>query len=425
MLEFSADGRRLLVVSRDGAHLWEVSTARELTVLAPSKGYVYNLLSAKFSPDGRRLVTAAEYASHGPDKQTEPTIQIWDVANGESLVALPGPREGVSAEFSPDGQSVLVVTRNRVTPDLTRNEEIAQLLDSTSGTEIATLQAAGKFQICRFSPDGRRVLTATGGLFGGKTEICLWDGLTGKEITGTRQKFRDDSGEIFAVFSGDSRYFANADSNSFPTKPGIKVWDAVTGKLVATLGEDGDHITALEFNSDGRLLLSVVAGSESSGPAPAKPSDRNRHYARVWDVASTNDPVTLREQGAGTLTALFNPKGDRVLNHLDRAARIWDSSTGTQVCLLTGHAGRIDLAAFSPDGRLAVTTSRDRTARVWDAETGREIATLKGFAGQARAATFSPDGRWLAILYDGWEGSVVRLWPFYRLTEVSDQSSVR
>jgi hypothetical protein len=37
------------------------------------------------------------------------------------------------------------------------------------------------------------------------------------------------------------------------------------------------------------------------------------------------------------------------------------------VAELTGHAGTVNSAAFSPDGARVVTASADGTARVWDA----------------------------------------------------------
>jgi len=43
--------------------------------------------------------------------------------------------------------------------------------------------------------------------------------------------------------------------------------------------------------------------------------------------------------------------------------------------LLKGHSAPVVRAAFSGDGKPAVTASRDKTARIWDAESGKEIAT--------------------------------------------------
>ena len=61
--------------------------------------------------------------------------------------------------------------------------------------------------------------------------------------------------------------------------------------------------------------------------------------------------------------------------------------------ILSGHAGRVNSAAFSPDGQRIVTASWDKTARVWEAATGQQLAVLSGHEGWLHSAVFSPDGR--------------------------------
>ncbi len=71
---------------------------------------------------------------------------------------------------------------------------------------------------------------------------------------------------------------------------------------------------------------------------------------------------------------------------------MWQARTGALVATLSGHTGRINGVAFSPDSRLVVTASEDQTARVWDARTGEQLAVLSGHTGAVRNAVFSPDG---------------------------------
>ena len=47
-----------------------------------------------------------------------------------------------------------------------------------------------------------------------------------------------------------------------------------------------------------------------------------------------------------------------------------------QLAVLSGHAGFVTSAAYSPDGTRIVTASDDKTARIWDARTGAQLAVL-------------------------------------------------
>ena len=65
---FSPDGKRIVTASRDKtARIWDAATGKPIG--EPLKGHEDAVHSAAFSPDGKRIVTASE------DK----TARIWDV----------------------------------------------------------------------------------------------------------------------------------------------------------------------------------------------------------------------------------------------------------------------------------------------------------------------------------------------------------
>ncbi len=102
----------------------------------------------------------------------------------------------------------------------------------------------------------------------------------------------------------------------------------------------------------------------------------------------------------------FSLDGERVVSVGPYgAAWIWNADApdcGHSVLLL-GHEDDVRTGAFSPDGRLVVTTSDDDTVRVWDATTGQQRTQLN-LPGPSSpptdyttSAEFSPDGKSLAI----------------------------
>lgn len=66
-----------------------------------------------------------------------------------------------------------------------------------------------------------------------------------------------------------------------------------------------------------------------------------------------------------------------------------------------------DRVSFSPDGKLAVTTSYDHTARLRDVQTGAVVQTIRGHTGWVTGASISPDGS--RLVTDGADGTE-RLW---------------
>jgi WD40 repeat protein len=71
------------------------------------------------------------------------------------------------------------------------------------------------------------------------------------------------------------------------------------------------------------------------------------------------------------------------------------------------HAGEVNSAQFSPDGRWLVTASKDYTARLWDGTTGQAVGEPMKHEGVVKSAQFSPDGRRVVTAS---EDNTARLW---------------
>jgi hypothetical protein len=73
--------------------------------------------------------------------------------------------------------------------------------------------------------------------------------------------------------------------------------------------------------------------------------------------------------------AAFSPDGRLVVTtSMDNTARVWDATTGQPAGVPMPHQGQIYRAAFSPNGRFVVTASTDKTARVWNVLLGSDSA---------------------------------------------------
>uniref|UniRef100_UPI0039C5B150 AAA-like domain-containing protein n=1 Tax=Calothrix sp. CCY 0018 TaxID=3103864 RepID=UPI0039C5B150 len=150
---FSDDGKRILTASWDNtARIWDTQ-GKELAVL---KGHTERVISAVFSDDGKRILTAS----------WDNTARIWDT-QGKELAVLKGHTERViSAVFSDDGKRILTASWDNT----------ARIWD-TQGKELAVLKGHTERVISAvFSDDGKRILTASW-----DNTARIWD-TQGKEL---------------------------------------------------------------------------------------------------------------------------------------------------------------------------------------------------------------------------------------------------
>ncbi|KAE8390287.1 hypothetical protein BDV23DRAFT_183579 [Aspergillus alliaceus] len=88
-----------------------------------------------------------------------------------------------------------------------------------------------------------------------------------------------------------------------------------------------------------------------------------------------------------------------------KGGNLWSPSLQT----LEGHSGSVPSVAFSPDGQTLASGSADRAIKVWDAKTGTELQTLKGHrhSGSVQSVAFSPDGQTLVL---GFDNATIKIW---------------
>ena len=139
---FSPDGTRVVTAGTDRtAKVWDAAT--ETTPLT-LKGHTAAVLSASFSPDGTRIVTG------GADK----TAKVWDARTGTN----PARAQGALGHG---------VERRRSAPTARRSSPEARTRRRRSGTRgpaTTLLELKGDSAPVRsasFSPDGSRIVTGS------------------------------------------------------------------------------------------------------------------------------------------------------------------------------------------------------------------------------------------------------------------------
>ena len=284
---FSPDGRLMVhsgvFDSARGRRLWTF----------PEHKSVINCSS--FSPDGRRLVTG--------DNKGE--VWIWDVQTGQPTSGrLSHPGRTTVVAFSPDNRWVAIGYS-----DYHDNAGV-QVRDAATGQPLATpIQLRGFVSHVCFSADSENVLTACTNPPKEERAAQLWNWRTGHQVI---PALRHNDGVPYAEFSPDGRRILTA---SFDKT--ARVWDAKTGQPVgpplqhhrqvqhATFSPKGDLI--LTACNDGTVQLWQTASGEAIGPpfqhlgavwrARFNPNGRqivsasDDRTARLWQIAYTDRPI--------------------------------------------------------------------------------------------------------------------------------------
>lgn len=232
---FSPDGRLIVTASADRtAQVWEASTGEAQLRLERHGGWVS---TAQFSPDGRQIVTASDDA----------TSRVWDARSGGVLRELMGHGARVlSAEFSRDGQQIVTACM----------DGIARVLDAKTGKMLGELQGHGALVLtAQFSLDGTRILTASG-----DRTARIWDTSNGKVLL----EFKGHSGQVSsAQFSSDGTRIVTASADR-----SARLWDGATGKLLREFTGHGARLSSARFSPDGTR---IITASED-------------FTARLWDL---------------------------------------------------------------------------------------------------------------------------------------------
>jgi WD40 repeat protein len=252
-LTFTEDGRGVLAATERGIRGWDdQSVGATLNLhLNVARRVEYPLQYVAFSPN-RRL-----YA--GPTVEDPSAVRIWEVPSGREVATLRGHRGRVrTLAFSPDGRRLASAARNAV-PGATPPKQI------TNELIIWTLPADGAapgrldlpcnvpVQCLAFGPDGRQLaagdlVVETAALKDGR--LSVWDVESGNLL----RRWAAHAGTVQCVaFDATGSRLASAGRLNDQS---VRLWDAAQGRLLHDL-RGPVAPTCVAFSQDGTRLAAV------------------------------------------------------------------------------------------------------------------------------------------------------------------------
>lgn len=351
--------------------VWNLATKALVTTTAETVDGPDEYFRSHFAGFGPQYLTLYKEARRRVVRQVAVTDPV-------SLATRPpvalGADDDKVYDISPDGRTLLV-----------QNVHAApRLVDVATGRTVHQLDGHERVVTCgAFSPDGKRVVTATAwnrpavdrslgtDQFPGRpTEIVLWDAGTGKRTA----RFADQTGlDIASVgFSPDGKYVAALTAppavNGRPGDGGGRL--VLWGTLPAAVAGGGATATAAAGHSPGADAWGEVRVSPGRMPADdftVSPDGREvvfhgvNAHPHVYDVAAGRVTREYLASGAGSATVSFAPDGITVAAaRLSDGLTLHDRRTGRVVDRPVPAGGRLMVltAHYLPDGKLAAVCYR-------------------------------------------------------------------
>jgi WD40 repeat protein len=301
--------------------------------------------------------------SIAPDNVTG--LQIgWSVELDDGQIA--------ALAFSPDSRVMAVSGQSTV-----------YLIDrATEGDVLARYDFGGPAQRLTFSPDGGVLGAASGSA--ANPIVRLWDIASGSALESWNERFEEAN---TLAFSPDQVMVATGYEDGT-----VKLWNSSTRQVTVELsGPEG--VYDLGFSPEGDRL--AVSGQFSEA------------LLTIWDL--DGNPVgafsPLGLVAGPVASPLLSPDW-KTLAWISRGTVVLIDSDSEEELHRFSHEDFVQGVAFSPDGRLLVTSAMQTIAggfqpvvQIWDTQTGEAIHILVLDAMPTRLV-FSPDGTLLAMAVD-------------------------
>jgi WD40 repeat protein len=218
--------RMILTSSGDDLHLWDAASG---ILKSAFKGHTDQVLSCRFFPDGKTIVSASR----------DETLKVWDVASGCLVRTMAGHTSWVwGVDVSPDNTRILSASW-----DSTSGDSTWKLWNSRTGKLQHTGQMDGFSYCCPCPPNESLLLVGCG------MSLRLHDSTTYQlqhVLTGHRDLVMSCS------FAPDGATILSGSNDRT-----MKLWSTTTGQCLHTLAGHSSYVRSCSFSPSGHAIYST------------------------------------------------------------------------------------------------------------------------------------------------------------------------
>ncbi len=325
------------------------------------QGHTQPIRSLAITPDGQIL------ASSSDDK----TIKLWQLATGQELCKLRGHSKSVcSIAISADGQ-ILASGSEDKTIKLWRLTQALQIGMITLGNWLSG--DSGCVYSIAMTADGQMLVSLSS-----SGTVQLWNLKTGQEI----HRLKGDTSWIHAIaISPDGQILAGASGDT------IKLWHLRTGRSLPILKGHTSWVRTLAMTPDSQILAS---GSDDA-------------TIKLWDLKTRRELCTLTGHTRPVYALAFSPACTGTQTPDEELA----FSVSQSKASATPFTQRLKTTQEGEVRQILASSSNDQTIKLWDVTTGQELCTLTGHTSWVHAIAFTPDGQ---TLVSGGGDNIIHIW---------------
>jgi WD40 repeat protein len=347
-LAFSPDSRVIAGGFVFMVRIWDAATGREL---CPVPEHRQGIGFVALSPDGLTAITEGATSpgvpGAGASLEEGPSLRYWQAATGMRLVPTPAQNH----RFPP----LVDLSTNCKLLAAWDKDKVIGIWDVSTGKRLGQVSYDGELTHCRFSPDGNHLLVGSRDpkkpVLEGDEDLKLWHVPTAKYVG----QFRGHPGMLWSVvFSPDSKLLVTIGHHDRTTR----LWDVATQRERYQF-RNKMPMGALfigAFSPDGKTL--ATAGTYGA--------IQIWDVTTGQELRTLSSPEIKEKHRSGIYALLFTPDGNTLIA-TDNSGKIflWDVASGRLRLGWKAHEFRVSRLAQSADGKILVSLG-GTTALVWD-----------------------------------------------------------